>query len=115
VGSIVKYGMPPMCKRVPAGMVQLGATLETIDMALYFLEYDLIKQKNYDALYTALQQFGAHRHLLSAWSFKYANSGASVSLRDHFQQFMDADDRLVVSEVVDWASNNALAAPHRTA
>ena len=88
--------------------------MEEIDMALYFLEYDLVKQKNYDALFKALQDFGAHRHLLSSWSFSYGYTGASAALRDHFQQFMDGDDRLVVSEVIDWASNNALAAPNNT-
>lgn len=82
-------------------------------MALYFLEYDLIEQENNDALCTALQNFDAHRHLLSAWSFHYAPSGASIPLRDHFRQFMDEDDRIVVSEIVDWASINTLAVPNR--
>lgn len=81
-------------------------------MALYFLEYDLVKQKDYQPLYDELARIGAVRHLLSAWSFKHNAPGASVQLRVHFQQFVDADDRVMVAEVVDWAGINLLGKPH---
>ena len=83
-------------------------------MALYFLEYDLIKQKNYQALYAELERIGAKKHLLSSWSFKGRDSGASKAWRDHFRNFVDADDRILVSEVVDWAGINLLDTPHST-
>ncbi|MBD7962121.1 hypothetical protein [Comamonas avium] len=83
-------------------------------MALYFLEYDLVKQKNYQPLYDELERLNAKKHLLSAWSFKGQHSGASEAWRDHFRQFIDADDRLMVSEVTDWAGTKLLGTPHNT-
>lgn len=78
-------------------------------MALYFLEYDLVKQKNYQPLYDELERIGAKKHLLSAWSFRGQNSGACVAWREHFRKFVDADDRVMVAEVTDWAGVNLLS------
>ncbi|WP_193452110.1 hypothetical protein [Pseudomonas nitroreducens] len=72
-------------------------------MALYFLEYDLRKQRNYEKLYAELQRLGAVRILKSLWCFKY-QTASSVALRDHFRNFIDSDDGLIVAEVSDWAS-----------
>lgn len=38
-------------------------------MALYFLEYDLRKQRDYKKLYDELAKFGAVRILKSLWCF----------------------------------------------
>lgn len=72
-------------------------------MALYFLDYDLRKQKDYDTLYAELKRLGAVRHLKSAWSLKQDKPGMSVTIRDHIKKFIDKDDGLMVAEVTDWA------------
>ena len=78
---------------------------------LYFVDYDLRKQRNYQALYDALAKLGAVRILESQWCFHYASSGASELLRDHLTQYMDADDGICVSEISGWATKGALKTP----
>jgi hypothetical protein len=72
-------------------------------MALYFLTYDLRKSRNYQEMYSQLHSFNAVRILESTWCFNRVNTSCA-GLRDHFRQYMDADDGLMLSEVVDWAS-----------
>jgi hypothetical protein len=80
-------------------------------MALYFLNYDLRKQRNYQPLYDELQKFNAVRILESLWCFNRINTKSS-GLRDHFKQFVDGDDGICISEVTDWATLNALKTPN---
>ena len=79
--------------------------------SLYFLEYDLRKSRDYQRLYDALKNVGAVRMLESSWCFRYANTNC-VQLRDFFKQFVDGDDAIVVSQVTDWATWNALGNPN---
>lgn len=79
-------------------------------MALYFLDYDLRKARDYQALYNELANFKAVRVLESSWCFNRFNTNAT-GLRDHFKQFIDADDGLSVVEVTDWATYKALGTP----
>ena len=80
-------------------------------MALYTLEYDLRKPfRDYQPLYDELARFKAIRVLQSLWAFQRLNTSA-VGLRDHFRQFIDADDGLIVCEVSDWATYNTLGSP----
>ncbi|SFV08848.1 hypothetical protein SAMN05428951_113121 [Pseudomonas sp. OV546] len=79
-------------------------------MALYFLEYDLRKQRNYKPLYDALATFGAVHILESLWCFKRDNT-STVGLRDYFRTLIDNDDGIIVSQVSDWASFNVRALP----
>lgn len=79
-------------------------------MALYFLEYDLRKQRDYQRLYTELEAFNAKRVLESLWCFNRFNTTA-VGLRDHFRKLIDSDDGIIVMEVTDWASFNTLSNP----
>lgn len=81
-------------------------------MAKYFLSYDLIKQKDYKKLYDELEKFSAIRVLESVWVFKKDNTTAEV-LRDHFRQFIDSDDRLLVIQSADWASWNLRGDPNK--
>lgn len=81
-------------------------------MALYFLDYDLRKQRDYQKLYDELARLGAVRHLKSAWSMRYPISSASVQIRDHLKAFIDKDDGLMVAEVVDWAGYSLDGKPH---
>lgn len=81
-------------------------------MALYFLEYDLRKQRNYQLLYDELHAFNAVRILKSLWCFNRVNTSAA-GLRDYFKGFIDSDDGLVVSEVTDWATFNTEGNPNQ--
>lgn len=81
-------------------------------MALYTLSYDLRKQRDYQKLYDELKKFNAIRILESIWCFNRFNTSAS-GLRDHFKQFIDFDDGLLVTEVNDWASYNTLGNPNQ--
>jgi len=81
-------------------------------MALYLLEYDLQKQKDYAKLTDELRSFSAIRILKSLWCFKRLNTTAET-LRDHFRKFIDSDDGLVVAEVTDWATFNTEGNPNQ--
>jgi len=81
-------------------------------MALYFLSYDLRKRRDYDKLYAELGRLSAVRMLESLWCFKRINTSAK-GLRDHFKQFIDADDGLSVSQVTDWATWRTLDTPKK--
>lgn len=81
-------------------------------MALYFIEYDLRKQRNYKELYDELARLGAVRILESLWCFKRANT-STINLRDHFKRFIDNDDGVIISEVSDWASYGTQATPNK--
>jgi hypothetical protein len=83
-------------------------------MALYFLEYDLRKQRNYQRLYEELESFGAKRILESLWCFNIFNTD-TTKLRDYFKSFIDADDGLIVIECSSWAKFNTLATPKNLA
>lgn len=78
----------------------------------YFLSYDLIKEKNYQVLYDELENFDAIRVLESVWCFKYEENSAEA-LRDHFKQYIDKNDRLLVIQSADWASIRLLADPNK--
>jgi hypothetical protein len=81
-------------------------------MALFFVEYDLRKQRDYSRLTTELEKLGAVRILLSSWCFKRENTNA-VQIRDHLKQFIDSDDGLCVSVVTEWATHNTLSNPNK--
>lgn len=81
-------------------------------MALYFLEYDLRKQRDYSLITAELKKFNAVRVLESLWCFNRINT-TSEGLRNHFSQFIDKDDGIIVSEISSWASLNVLAAPSK--
>ena len=79
-------------------------------MALYFLDYDLRKKRDYPKLDAELERFGAVRILESLWCFN-RNETSTKGLRDHFMQFVDGDDALCVSEVTSWATKGTLSTP----
>lgn len=82
-------------------------------MALYFVDYDLRKQRDYQKLYEALKSLKAIRVLESLWAFTHESTTCTL-VRDHLMQFIDADDGLVVSQVMDWASYKPLKSPPNT-
>ena len=80
-------------------------------MALYFLSYDLRNARSYQTLYDELGRLNAVRIVESTWCFNRVNT-STKGLRNHFARLMDGDDGLVVSEVGEWASQNADGTPN---
>jgi len=80
-------------------------------MALYFLDYDLRKQRDYRALYDELARFKAVHVLESSWCFN-RNNATCAGLRDHLKQFVDSNDGLCVTQVDGWATFNTLGTPN---
>lgn len=79
-------------------------------MALYFFTYDLRGRRDYPELYAELERFNAVRVLESNWCLKRINTSAE-GLRNHFSQFMDNDDGLLVDESTSWATRHTDGAP----
>lgn len=79
-------------------------------MALFFLSYDKRSDSNYQPLYDELERFGAKRILESTWCFNRVNINCE-NLRNHFWRFLDNNDGLSVSEVIDWATIGTLNTP----
>jgi hypothetical protein len=80
----------------------------------YVISYDLIAPgKNYQALYDALATINAKKILLSQWVANRAST-TPAGLRDYLWQFMDANDRLLVTELEGpgWASQNTMVIPN---
>jgi CRISPR/Cas system-associated endoribonuclease Cas2 len=80
---------------------------ETKNMPKYITSYDLIKRKDYPTLWAELERLGGKRVLESVWCLDVTSTSAKI-LRDHIQSFVDADDRVFVCALGDWASSNAL-------
>ena len=80
-------------------------------MALYFVEYELRKKRDYPRLTEELESLGAVRVLNSYWCLNRESITAEV-LRDHLRKFIDSDDALMVTEVTDWASVGTLSNPN---
>ena len=80
-------------------------------MALYFVSYDLRKQRDYQKLFDALESLGAKRMLKSEWCLRHNNT-TCVLIRDYLKQFIDSDDGLMVSEVTDWAAIGVSVTPN---
>ena len=76
-------------------------------MAKFLVSYDLMKPgQNYNGLINRLQTLRAKKVLLSAWAL--SGNHTCVALRDDLRRFIDANDRLLVSTLNDWASYNAM-------
>ena len=77
-------------------------------MPAYHIAYDLNRPgQNYPDLIRALRAAGAVSILKSSWVLAASENAAQV--RDHFKAFVDANDKIFVSEVnSNWASWNML-------
>lgn len=79
---------------------------------LFIISYDLKPPgQEYRTLISALKQMGAKRVLKSQWAFMGAR-GRAEELRDTLMAFIDDNDRLLVTEVRDWASYNLMSDPN---
>ncbi len=77
-------------------------------MKKFLIGYDLLAPgQAYTRLIDELKRFGAVKVLASEWVLASRNS--AEALRDHFAKFVDNGDRLLVSELTDWASWNAIS------
>lgn len=74
----------------------------------YLISYDLDKPgQNYEGLITRLKQHGAFRVLFSQWALQ--TTWTAVQLRDDLKAYIDSNDRLLVTQVADWASYRLMA------
>ncbi len=75
----------------------------------YTVSYDLLsaERKEYQALYDALKELGAILILDSGWAVRRTGTSAE-GLRDYLWQFMNAGDRLLVTNLDGrgWAAKN---------
>lgn len=65
-------------------------------MPLFAISYDLIKRKDYPRLWEEFERLGAHKPVLSLYLVNLDE--AAIEVRDHFKQFIDDDDKLIVIE-----------------
>ena len=80
----------------------------------YIISYDLVAPgRDYQTLWNELARMGAQRVLQSQWAVRRVETSAA-GLRDHFRQFIDSNDRLLVTclDSSDWASLNAITDPN---
>ena len=75
-------------------------------MTTFVVTYDLIKRKDYPKLWEELERLDGHRALESFWLLNLENTAREIV--EHLQQFVDADDRIWVSELTKkYAFTNA--------
>jgi CRISPR associated protein Cas2 len=72
-------------------------------MALYFISYDLRKQQDYQPLYNELKKLQAVKIMESTFCLNMHNTSCTM-LMDHFKEFIDFEDGLMVHAVANWAS-----------
>ena len=74
----------------------------------FLISYDLDKPgQNYKDLTNGLERSGARRVLKSAWALNTTWTAAQI--RDWVKQRIDSNDRIVVTELGDWAAYNPIA------
>ena len=76
----------------------------------YVVSYDLRKPgRDYQTLYDALEKLNAKRLMQSEWCLRH-NDTTAAKLRDHFRQYIDGNDRLLVISLDsgNWASWNVM-------
>jgi len=72
-------------------------------MALYFMSCDLRKQQDYQPLYDELKKIQAVKIMESTYCFNMHNTSCAV-LMDHFKEFIDYEDGVIVYAVANWTS-----------
>lgn len=78
------------------------------ELPRFIISYDLRTQRNYQPLYNCLKKWNAARLLESLWLVELA--GPAEGIRDILRNVADADDGVVVLELVgafDWATFKA--------
>lgn len=67
-------------------------------MKIYQISYDLRNQRNYEALYERIRNYGTYCHALESTWLIGSNQTAS-SIRDDLAKAMDRDDGLLVTRL----------------
>ena len=80
-------------------------------MRKYFISYDLRNSRDYEKLYSELEEFDAIQVLESLYCFKYKDN-KTKELRDHFRKFIDNDDGLIIIKSSNWAGRNLDNSPN---
>ncbi len=65
-------------------------------MARFLVTYDLVKGKDYQALWDEMVRLGAHKALLSVYLLDLTDEDPA-QVRNHFARFADEDDRLLAT------------------
>ena len=65
-------------------------------MAYFMINYDLNRDKDYTTLIDELKRLGAAKSALSSWFVELGNT--TVEVRNHFLQYVDDDDILIVTK-----------------
>lgn len=81
-------------------------------MTIFFVSYDLRKQRNYQTLYDELNRLKGIRVLESVWSLKLPDTNTCVSVRDHLKKFIDGDDGIIVTKISAYACSRVDNNPH---
>ncbi len=66
-------------------------------MPLYIVSYDLRGSRDYQKLWDEMERLKGFKSLDSVYILKVSSPDAAA-LRDHFSQYIDRDDRLIVVE-----------------
>jgi hypothetical protein len=75
--------------------------------SLYLITYDLRKPgQYYTNLWAALNRLAAKRSCESVWIVRSTYNADAI--RNHLQQYIDNNDRLLVSQMGSWASFNTM-------
>ncbi|MFC1697108.1 CRISPR-associated protein Cas2 [Nanoarchaeota archaeon] len=70
------------------------------------ITYDLIKpEKDYTKLVEAIKSYGSYAHALGSVWFIDSNKSTG-EIRDYLQQFVDGNDKVIVTGVNGWAISN---------
>jgi hypothetical protein len=76
-------------------------------MKAYLVSYDLDKPgQDYTKLIDRIKQYGAVRVLKSQWAL--GTTLTAVQLRDDLKDYIDSNDRMLVTAIGDWASWNIM-------
>jgi hypothetical protein len=78
----------------------------------YLISYDLLTPgKDYKPLWEALHALGADRVLASQWTVNHSNT-TPLALGNYCIKYMDANDRILVTEMPDnYAFGNLIVNP----
>ena len=71
-------------------------------MAVFQIDYDLHKIRKYEPLYAELRRNNFVHVFLSKWQVQSATANCE-SILAHFRNFVDSDDALMVTQVIDMA------------
>jgi hypothetical protein len=72
-------------------------------MALFAVSYDLVSKRDYQPLWDEMERLKGQKAVLSLYLLALSNEDPKEVL-DHFAQFIDGDDRLLVIKLTDAAS-----------